>query len=152
MLSRCASFLKLNARASNSVKSWLWHFMDALLLRQLITAIVANNFPEFLRVEERHGFERHLSVRVVVEIAGRKQKVFLLAKLVEILRLPDPSLRCRRRFGSTLALLVQVRQRRQTPADRRKGEIGYSAASRKARNRRVPLQHSRLPRLDDCAE
>ena len=68
MLRRCASFLKLNATASNSVKSWVWHFIDALLLRQLITAIVANNFPEFLRVEERHVFELHLSVRVVVEI------------------------------------------------------------------------------------
>ena len=83
---------------------------------------------------------------------GRKQKVLLLAKPVEILRLPDSSLRCRRRFGSTLARLVQVRQRRQTPADRRKAALGYLEASRKTRNRRVPLPHSRLPRLDGCAE
>src|SRR6266540_5317042 len=73
-------------------------------------------------------------------------------KLVEILCLLDLSLRCRRRFGSTLARLVQVRQRRQTRADRRKGALGYSAASRKVRNRRVPLRHSRLPQLDDYAE
>ena len=86
MLRRCASFLKLNARASNSVKSWVWHFIDALLLRQLIPAIVANNFPEFLRVEERHGFELLCPVRVVVQIVGRKQKAFLLAKLMEVWR------------------------------------------------------------------
>ena len=145
MLSRCGSFFKSNARASNSVNSWVWHFIGVL-------AIVANNFLEFLRVEERYGFELHLSVRVVVDIVGRKQKVLLLAELVEILRSPDSSLRYRRRFGSTLALLVQVRQRRQTPADRRTGATGYSAASRKDRNRRVPLQHSKLPQLDDCAE
>ena len=145
MLSRCGSFFKSNARASNSVNSWVWHFIGVL-------AIVANNFLEFLRVEERYGFELHLSVRVVVDIVGRKQKVLLLAELVEILRPPDSSLRCRRRFGRTLALLVQVRQRRQTPADLRKGAIGYSAGSQKARNRRVPLQHSRLPQLDDSAE
>ena len=60
-------------------------------------------------------------------------------------------LKCRRRFGSTLALPVQVRQRRQTPADRQKGARGFSARSRKARNRRAPQQHSRLPQLDDCA-
>jgi hypothetical protein len=60
-------------------------------------------------------------------------------------------LRCRRRFDSSLALPVQVRQRRQTPAVRQKGVRGYSARSRKGRYRRAPLQHSRLPQLDDCA-
>jgi hypothetical protein len=55
----------------------------------LITAIVANNFPEFLRVEEHRRFELHLSVRIVVEIVGRKKKMFLLAKLGKILRRPD---------------------------------------------------------------
>ena len=110
---------ELNARASNSVKSWIWHFIAALLLRQLITAIVANNFPESLKVEQRHGFEPHLSVRVVVQIVGRKQKVFLLAKLVEVWRpltrhsgaaegliAPSP-FRCRFGKGGKLRLIVE---------------------------------------------